>query len=81
MLKRREMKKVFDLGFVNPIEISLQSGPDGKLYGLTREAIFMIDPENDQVSFLANPPMPIDSGMADTGTENLLRLRCQSLGI
>ena len=63
----RVMKKIFDLGFVNPIEISLQSGPDGKLYGLTREAIFRIDPEKDRVSFLANPPMPIDSGMAVLG--------------
>jgi hypothetical protein len=63
----RVTKKTFDLGFVNPLEISLQSGPDGKLYGLTREAIFVVDPENDRVSFLANPPTPIDSGMAILG--------------
>ena len=62
--EKRMMKKVFDLGFVNPTEISLQSGPGGRIYGLTQEAIFVIDPKNDRVSFLANPPTPIDSGMA-----------------
>ena len=65
--EKKRIKKVFDLGFVNPIETSLQPGPDGKLYGLTREAIFLIDPANDQISFLANPPVPIDSGMAIRG--------------
>jgi hypothetical protein len=65
--EKRMIKKVFDLGFVNPLEISLQSGPDGKLYGLSKEAIFVIDPENDQASLLANPPTSIDSGMALLG--------------
>lgn len=65
--EKRMIKKVFDLGFVNPLEISLQSGPDGKLYGLSKEAIFVIDPENDQASLIANPPTSIDSGMALLG--------------
>ncbi|OGP88187.1 MAG: hypothetical protein A2156_03770 [Deltaproteobacteria bacterium RBG_16_48_10] len=65
--EKREIKKVFDLGFRNPREISLQPGPDGKLYGLAKEAIFVIDPKNDHLSFLANPPTPIDSGMALLG--------------
>jgi len=62
--ENREIKKVFDLGFKNPIEVSLQLGPDGRLYGLASEAIFAINPKDDQVSFLGKPPTPIDSGMA-----------------
>jgi hypothetical protein len=65
--EKREVQKVFDLGFVSPVEISLQPGPEGKLYGLTREAIFAIDPENDRVSFMSNPPTAIESGMAIRG--------------
>jgi len=61
------MKKVFDLEFKEPREISLQLGPDGKLYGLSKEVIFFIDPKNDQLSLLAKPPVPIDSGMAILG--------------
>jgi hypothetical protein len=64
---KREIRKVFDLGFKEPREISLQPGPDGRLYGLAREAIFVIDPKNDQVSLLGNPPTEIDSGMALLG--------------
>jgi hypothetical protein len=63
----REIKKIFDLGFKNPIEISLQLGPDGRLYGLAEEAIFAIDPKNGQVSLLARPPAPITAGMAILG--------------
>jgi hypothetical protein len=65
--EKREIKKVFDLEFKEPREISLQLGPDGKLYGLSKEAIFSIDPKNDQLSLLAKPPVPIDSGMAMLG--------------
>ena len=65
--EKREVKKVFDLEFKEPVEISLQLGPDGKLYGLSKEAIFFIDPKNDQASLLAKPPVPIDSGMAMLG--------------
>ena len=65
--EKREMKKVFDLAFKEPREISLQLGPDGKLYGLSKEAIFFIDPKSDQLSLLAKPPVPIDSGMAILG--------------
>jgi len=65
--EKREMKKVFDLAFKEPREISLQLGPDGKLYGLSKEAIFFIDPKSDQLSLLAKPPVPIDSGMAMLG--------------
>jgi hypothetical protein len=61
---KREIKKVFDLGFKKPVEISLQPGPGGKLYGLTEEAIFSIDPKDDRVSLLAKPTAPITSGMA-----------------
>jgi len=56
--EKREIKKVFDLGFKNPIEISLQLGPDGRFYGLAAEAIFAIDPKDDQVSLLGRPPTP-----------------------
>jgi hypothetical protein len=65
--EKREMKKVFDLEFKEPREISLQLGPDGKLYGLSKEAIFFIDPKSDQLSLVAKPPVPIDSGMAILG--------------
>jgi streptogramin lyase len=62
--EKREVKKIFDLGFKEPREISLQPGPEGKLYGLAEEAIFLLDPKNDQISLLAKPPVSIDSGMA-----------------
>jgi hypothetical protein len=65
--ERREVKKVIDLEFKEPREISLHPGPDGKLYGLSKEAIFSIDPRNDQLSLLTKPPVAIDSGMAILG--------------
>jgi len=65
--EKREIKKVFDLGFKEPREVSLQLGPGERLYGLVKEAIFVIDLRNDQVSPLAKPPVPIDSGMAMMG--------------
>jgi len=65
--EKREVKRIFDLGFKEPREISLQSGPDGILYGLAKEAIFIIDPKSDQVSLLAKPSVPITSGMAILG--------------
>ena len=65
--EKREIKKVFDLGFKEPREISLQLGPDLRLYGLAKEAIFFIDPRNDQVSLVAEPSVPIGSGMAMFG--------------
>jgi len=64
---KREITKVFDLGFKEPREISLQLGPDLRLYGLAKEAIFSIDPRNDHVSIVAVPPVLIDSGMAMVG--------------
>ncbi len=64
---KREVSKIFDLGFKEPREISLQLGPDLRLYGLAKEAIFSIDPRNDGVSLVAVPPVPIDSGMAMVG--------------
>lgn len=66
---KREIRKVFDLGLKEPREISLHRGPDGRLYGLAKESIFVLDPETDQVSSLANPPTEIDSGMALLGTK------------
>ena len=65
--EKREIKKVFDLGFKEPREISLQLGPDLRLYGLAKEAIFFIDPRNDYVSLVVSPPVPIHSGMAMLG--------------
>jgi hypothetical protein len=65
--ERREVKKILDLGFKEPREISLQLGPDLRLYGLAKEAIFFIDPRSDQVSLITKPPVPIDSGMAMLG--------------
>jgi len=65
--EKREIKKVFDLGFKEPREISLQAGPDGRLYGFVREAIFVIDPKESQISLLAKSPVPITSGMAMLG--------------
>ena len=64
---KREITKVFDLGFKEPREISLQLGPDLRLYGLAKDAIFSIDPRNDHVSLVVVPPVPIDSGMAMVG--------------
>jgi hypothetical protein len=65
--EKREIKKIFDLGFKEPREISLLLGPDLRLYGLAKEAIFFIDPRNDQVSLVVKPPIPIHSGMAMLG--------------
>ncbi len=65
--EKKEIRKVFDLGFKEPREIALQPGPDLRLYGLAKEAIFLIDPGNDQISLLAKPPVPIHSGMAILG--------------
>jgi hypothetical protein len=65
--EKREVQKVFDLEFKDPIEISLQPGPDGKLYGLSTEAIFFIDPKDDRLSLLVKSPVPITSGMAILG--------------
>jgi outer membrane protein assembly factor BamB len=65
--EKREIKKVFDLGFKEPREISLQLGPDLRLYGLAKEAIFFIDPRNDEVSLVVKPSVPILSGMAMLG--------------
>jgi len=65
--EKKEVKKVFDLGLKEPREISLQLAPNGKLYGLAKEAVFVIDPKDDQVSLLAKSPVPIDSGMAIMG--------------
>jgi len=65
--ERREVKKIFDLGFKEPREISLQLGPDLRLYGLAKEAIFFIDPRNDEVSLVVKPSVPILSGMTMLG--------------
>jgi len=65
---KRVVKKVFDLGFKDPLEVSLQGGLEGRLYGLAQEAIFAIDPRNnDEVSLIARPPVSIESGMAILG--------------
>jgi outer membrane protein assembly factor BamB len=61
---KRDVMKIFVLGFKEPREISLQLGPDLRLYGLAKEAIFFIDPRNDQISLVTKPPVPIHSGMA-----------------
>ena len=65
--ERREVRKVFDLGLKRPLDVSLQMGPDGLLYGLTQEMIFFIESGKDQVFPLAKPPVPITSGMAISG--------------
>lgn len=64
---KREVRKIFDLGFKEPREISLLLGPDLRLYGLAKEAIFFIDPRNDEVTLIGKPPVPIHSGMAILG--------------
>ncbi len=65
--EKRDVRKIFDLGFKEPREISLHLGPDLRLYGLAKEAIFFIDPRNDQISLVLSPPVPIHSGMAMLG--------------
>jgi hypothetical protein len=65
--EKGEVLRVFGLELKGPIEISLQPGPNGNLYGLSKEAIFMIDPRSDRLSLLAKPQLPIDSGMAILG--------------
>jgi len=65
--EKKEIRKIFDMGFNEPREISLQIGPDLKLYGLAKESIFVIDPGNDQVSLVTKPSVSIDSGMAMLG--------------
>ncbi len=61
---KKESLKIFDLGFKDPRETSLQLGPDLRLYGLTKDVIFSIDPRNDQVSLVMESSIPINSGMA-----------------
>ncbi|HVP80011.1 MAG TPA: hypothetical protein VMV04_19175 [Thermodesulfobacteriota bacterium] len=65
--EKREVCKIFDLGFKGPVEISLQLGPDLRLYGLAENAIFFIDPRTDRVSLLTKPSVPVHSGMAMLG--------------
>jgi hypothetical protein len=65
--EKKEIRKIFDLGFKEPREISLQLGPDLRLYGLAKEAIFFIDPRNDQISLVMEPSVPVHSGMAMLG--------------
>ncbi len=65
--ERREIKKILALEFDKPLEVSLQLGTDGRLYGLAKEAIFTIDPRKDQISLIGKPPLPITSGMAIRG--------------
>jgi outer membrane protein assembly factor BamB len=65
--EKKEIRKIFDLGFKEPREISLQLGPDLRLYGLAKEAVFFIDPRNDQISLVTKPTVPIHSGMAMLG--------------
>jgi hypothetical protein len=65
--EKKEIQKVFDLEFKEPIEISLQPGPEGKLYGLSKEAIFFIDPKTNQLSLLVKSSVSITSGMAISG--------------
>jgi len=65
--ERKEIKKILALGFKEPAEVSLQLGPDSRLYGLAKEAIYFIDPKNDQISLVAKPSVPIHSGMAILG--------------
>jgi hypothetical protein len=67
--EKKNVMKIFNLGFKEPREISLQTALDGKLYGLAKEAIFAIDPKNDQVSLLVKPSISIDSGMALLGNK------------
>jgi hypothetical protein len=66
-LDKKEIRKTFDLGFKDPREISLQLGPDLRLYGLAKKAIFFIDPRSDQVSLVMEPSVSIHSGMAMLG--------------
>jgi hypothetical protein len=65
--EKKEIKKILALGFKEPREVSLQPGPDSRLYGLAKEAIFLIDPKKDEISLVAKPTAPIDSGMAILG--------------
>jgi streptogramin lyase len=65
--ERVEVTNIFNLAWKEPIETSLQLGPDGRLYGLAKEAIFAVDPKDDQVSLVAKPSVPISSGMAMLG--------------
>lgn len=65
--EKRELRKVLDLPFKEPREVSFQFGSDGKVYGLAKEAIFSVDPKKDDFSLLAKPPVPIDEGMAMLG--------------
>jgi hypothetical protein len=64
---KRKIRKVFSLGFEEPREVSLQLGPDSRLYGLAKEALFQIDPGSDRVSLVMKPSVPVDSGMAMLG--------------
>jgi hypothetical protein len=66
-VEKREVKKTFQLGLKEPMEISFRRGFDGRLYGLAKEAVFVIDPVNDEVAVLGIPPSPITSGMAILG--------------
>ncbi|MCX8117584.1 MAG: hypothetical protein N3G78_06630 [Desulfobacterota bacterium] len=65
----RTVRSIFPLGLKNPVEVSLQRGPEGLLYGLTREMIFFIQPGRDEVFPLGKPPVPVTAGMAIGGRQ------------
>jgi outer membrane protein assembly factor BamB len=65
--EKKEIKKVFDLGLKEPLEISLIYGQDGLIYGLTKSEIFLIDPKKDQIKTIAQSPVPITAGIAISG--------------
>ena len=79
--EKREMKKVLDLGFQNPRDLSLQLGPNGMLYGLAKDAIFIIDPKTTRFPFLPNhrrpsiQAWPFSVGKSTTAREPIVGIR------
>lgn len=52
------------LPFSSPIYNSVASGPDGRIWGLAEEGIFVIDTRSNKVEIVARPPVKITGGFA-----------------
>jgi len=65
--KTRAIVETIDHGLPGVIYNSVQPGPGGKLYGLTSNGVFVIDPATHRPTVLATYPGGIHGGIAIKG--------------
>jgi hypothetical protein len=63
-LKKKTIHTAQLKGFGHPVRDGLVKGEDGLLYGLCQKAIYVINTKTFAVEKLAEPPVPVSSGMA-----------------